>query len=411
MEPMEILGLAQKNIFGDPVGAFQGAQRGALANQQAQMQNLQMMLGMQNQAKLRAMAPQIAEQVRQSEAPFAGSYASLIEADPSQSSNVLSQLMGYEKSTLKYKLAQDPQLQALVQDVQDEYQLIDGIQAELLRGGLKPDEVQKRLQSYSQAMQEIQKVKQIASLRLGNASQVDQILPRVKSPIEFALQTEDQELQRETMRMTKELHPYKLANTQADTALKQSQVGQIAQDIESGLQGDLNAFRTNNAQAIKDAGEAITALNKLRSIKAIADKGNLAAKQAIVFLNARAVTGPGVLTDQDVANTSGADLVQILAQKFNLNQYGSASNYSSLFPSTEKLFKSEIQTKRSQLESAVDLYNQSRTNPKDRISVDQLLPKEQALQSSGSGRPEKVNKPAQKPASGTKIDFSQFKKQ
>lgn len=406
MEPLEILGLAQKNVFGDMVGDYQSAQRNTLGNQQAQMQNLQMMLGLQNQAKLREMAPQIADQIRQSEAPFAGSYASLVEADPTQSGNVLGQLMGYEKSTLKYQLAQDPQLQALIQDVQDEYQLIDGIQSELLRGGLKPEEVQKRLKDYSQAMQEIQKVKQIASLRLGNASQVDQILPKVKSPIEFALQTEDQELQRATMQMTKELHPYKLANTQADTALKRSQVDQIAQDIESGLQGDLNAFRTNNGQAIKDASESITALNKLRSIKAIADSGNLAAKQAIVFLNARAVTGPGVLTDQDVANTSGADLVQILAQKFNLNQYGSASNYASLFPSTEKLFKSEIQSKRSQLEDAVKLFNDSRVNAKDKISVDQLLPKEQALQSIGTGKPQqRQNQPTQPKARTGKVSM------
>lgn len=372
-----ILQMAQNatiNPFGNLVQDFQGAQTNAINNQRGRMQNEQMARQMESAQRLLGIAPQLAESIKASGAPFAEQYGLLVEADPTEAPNILNQMMGFEKANLKYKALQDPRIRSIVEDFADDYLALEQVRQTMLDPTKSQSVRADALAKYNELYSGINQARGQIAYLTQNSSLTDDLMPSVKSPTDFAIIAQDQGLQVEANNRAREMFPIEKQYKVAQTNLAQAQSQQIPQKIASEANADLQSFKTNNAQTIKNVTDSIIALNKLRELKGLADKGNLPAKQAIVFLNARGVTGPGVLTEGDVANTSGTGMVEALAQKANLNQYGTASNYATIYPNTETLFSNEIKSYKDQLGQAVDQFNATRIDPKQRITLESLLP-------------------------------------
>lgn len=201
MEPMEILGLAQKNIFGDPVGAFQGAQRGALNNQQAQMQNLQMMLGMQDKQRLRDIAPQLGQAISGSGMPMAEQFGMLVEADPTKAEFALRESMDYSIAQAKRQMMDDPINSALISEAMDELKAIE-TSAMILLDPKKTNQARElALKNYTQDYQDFTQARAQLSQRVQNASLVDGILPKnVMRPSELLNKAEEMGFKRQAQK-------------------------------------------------------------------------------------------------------------------------------------------------------------------------------------------------------------------
>lgn len=192
MEPMEILGLAQKNIFGDPVGAFQGAQRGALNNQQAQMQNLQMMLGMQDKQRLRDIAPQLGQAISGSGMPMAEQFGMLVEADPTKAEFALRESMDYSIAQAKRQMMNDPINSQLINEAMADLSALETSAMILLDPKQTSEARELALKNYTISHKEFTEGRANLAQRVQNASLVDGILPKnVMRPSELLTRAEE----------------------------------------------------------------------------------------------------------------------------------------------------------------------------------------------------------------------------
>jgi hypothetical protein len=350
--------------------------------------------------------------------PMGNVLGQMVSADPRLDSMGFREAMDYEQQKIRnqqLRVLAKPEVQEVLKNINDDILTLQRIEREVTNG-LNRDKVVEQAALYQAALNELTYAKRALAEHGVNASMIDQNIPEFTTYMNLfkGILTAQQQVEAgkradAQLAMDKEMFPIDKANKQAQTALANAQAGRIPQEEQNKAQDAKAQLARDNATAIKDASDAIIALNKLKTLKVLADQGNLSAKQAIVFLNARGVSGPGVLTESDISNTSGTTMLQDLAQKVRLKDEGQASAYSTIYPSAEKLFRAEIDSRKSQLRSAVDSYNNSRLNPNDRIAVDDLLPKEGILPL-GNSNSSSTGSKTQPSGSGKKFNFSKFKK-
>jgi hypothetical protein len=418
MELWNIVEQATTPLGFDPYAVAMGARNNALNQEQQRTQNAVSALNLGREQALQGIAPQIGQAFADSGMPMGSILGQMVSADPRLASMGFREAMDFEQQKIRNQQLQvlaKPEVQEVLKNVRDDILTLQQIERDVTNG-LNRDKVVEQASLYQTALNELTFAKQELAKYGANASMIDQNIPKFtpymtlfKDILTAQQQVEAGNRAQTQLQMNQEMHPIEKDYKQAQTRLANAQAGRIPQEEQNKAQDAKAQLARDNATAIKDASDAIIALNKLKTLKVLADQGNLSAKQAIVFLNARGVSGPGVLTESDISNTSGTTMLQDLAQKVRLKDEGQASAYSTIYPSAEKLFRAEIDSRKSQLRSAVDSYNNSRLNPNDRIAVDDLLPKE-GLLPLGNSNSSSTGSKTEPSGNGKKFDFSKFKK-
>lgn len=306
MEPMEILGLAQKNIFGDPVGAFQGAQRGALGNQQAQMQNLQMMLGMQEDARLREMAPQIADAIAQSNMPNAKVFAEVARAVPSKALGFLGQTNNASLLQFQDKMAMRQVKEQLLADSRDARDGLEKAKAIIRNKDSSPQALSLALKTYAEFAGQISDFADQARKFGFNERE----FPIPQSFSDVLLDAEKQGADRKRLEMAieenlrdDELFPYKKALMEAQTSLARAQAGEAGRRIETEVQEDMAKY-TGVMDTMSGTAQQLVKL--IADIKSGDAQLNKAAKAAVTKLVSRAASNEA-LSEADFARAAGAE--------------------------------------------------------------------------------------------------------
>jgi hypothetical protein len=234
-----ILQMAQNatiNPFGNLVQDFQGAQTNAINNQRGRMQNEQMARQMESAQRLLGIAPQLAESIKASGAPFAEQYGLLVEADPTEAPNILNQMMGFEKANLKNIALQNPQVRFLVEDLKDEYMAIEEVRQKLIAPNLPKAQFDEEFKKYQALYSAISSARaQIAQIT-GNASLAEILMPKVKNPVEFAIDVQNQGLKVESGKRSDK----SLENEEKRLNLQMAEYGIKLKEIEKKAKGDID---------------------------------------------------------------------------------------------------------------------------------------------------------------------------
>lgn len=170
----------------------------------------------------------------------------------------------------------------------------------------------------------------------------------------------------------------------AETKVKELEAKEKERQATTGAVNyqDWQDFISKNGTDIRKAKESVLAYNNLISMINLAKQGNKAAQEGVVFLNARATTGPGVLTESDIQNTAGADLATQLKNKFG-SRVGANFNFETwpnLVPKTVSMLSNELNTTLDPLKGLLNDFNRAYNTNK---SINDMVGNVKTYQGSG----------------------------
>jgi hypothetical protein len=158
MELWSIVEQATTPLGFDPYAVAMGARNNALNQEQQRTQNAVSALNLGREQALQGIAPQIGQAFADSGMPMGNILGQMVSADPRLAQMGFREAMDYEQDRLKRQMLSDPRAQAILADIDDDYNTLAQIQRDVTKE-LDPKKLVEMADLYQMAEREIYRAK------------------------------------------------------------------------------------------------------------------------------------------------------------------------------------------------------------------------------------------------------------